>query len=252
MRFKNKVVLITGAGVGIGRAAAVLFAKEGGKVAVNSLTPENGEETLRLVLEQGGQAVYFQGDVSVAAEAEVMVKKTVEKFGRIDVLVNNAGIVLPGRVDNMSEEDWDRTMAVNLKGVFLVSKYAIREMRKTGGGVIVHNGSVAAVKGLKDRGAYSASKGGVVALTKAMAADYLTENIRVNCVCPGTTYTPSLERRIQAFPDPEKARQDFIARQPMGRLGREEEIAEALLFAASESAGFMNGTIICIDGGMTI
>jgi NAD(P)-dependent dehydrogenase (short-subunit alcohol dehydrogenase family) len=220
MRFRKKVVLITGAGVGIGRAAAVQFGREGAKVAINSLTPRNGEETLRLVKETGAEAIYIQGDVSIAADAARMVAETVRAFGRIDVLVNNAGVVLPGRVDNLSEEDWDKTMAVNLKGVFLVSKYAIPEMRRVGGGVIVHNASVAATKGLKDRGAYSASKGGVLALTKAMAADYLGENIRVNCVCPGTTYTPSLERRIQAFPDPEKARKEFIARQPMGRLGR--------------------------------
>jgi NAD(P)-dependent dehydrogenase (short-subunit alcohol dehydrogenase family) len=252
MRFKDKVVLITGAGVGIGRAAAVQFAKEGAKVAVNSLTPANGQETLKLVKAAGAQAIYIQGDVSVAADAKRMVDETVKAFGRINILVNNAGVVLPGRVDNMSEEDWDKTIAVNLKGVFLVSKYTIPEMRKIGGGAIVHNASVVAIKGVKDRGAYTASKGGVWALTKAMAADYLTENIRVNCVCPGTTYTPSLERRIQAFADPEKARKDFISRQPMGRLGKDEEIAAAILFAASDEAGFMNGANIAIDGGMTI
>jgi meso-butanediol dehydrogenase/(S,S)-butanediol dehydrogenase/diacetyl reductase len=252
MRFRDKVVLITGAGVGIGRAAAVQFGKEGAKIAVNSLTPANGMETLRLLREAGGEGTYLQGDVSKAADAKRIVEETVRAFGRLNVLVNNAGIVLPGRVDNMTEEDWDRTMAVNLKGVFLVSKYSIPEMRKSGGGVIVHNASVAALKGIKDRGAYSASKGGVWALTRAMAADYLSENIRVNCVCPGTTYTPSLERRIQAFPDPRKALADFIARQPMGRLGKEEEIAAAILFAASDEAAFMNGATIAIDGGMTI
>ncbi|MGQ9693578.1 MAG: SDR family NAD(P)-dependent oxidoreductase [Thermodesulfobacteriota bacterium] len=252
MRFQGKVVLITGAGVGIGRAAAIRFGKERAKVAVNSLTSEHGLETLRLLKEAGGEGIYIQGDVSIAADAQHMVEETVKAFGKIDILVNNAGIVIPGRVDNMSEEDWDRTMAVNLKGVFLVSKYTIPVMRRNGGGVIVHNASVVALKGVKDRGAYTASKGGVWALTKAMAADYLSENIRVNCVCPGTTYTPSLERRIQAFPDPEKARADFIARQPMGRLGKDEEIAAAILFAASDEAAFMNGATIAIDGGMTI
>jgi NAD(P)-dependent dehydrogenase (short-subunit alcohol dehydrogenase family) len=252
MRFQGKVVLITGAGVGIGRAAAVRFGKEGAKVAINSLTPTNGQETLRLLQEARGQGIYIQGDVSITADARRMVEETVKAFGRIDILVNNAGIVLPGRVDNISEEDWDRTIAVNLKGVYLVSKYTIPEMRKIGGGVIVLNASVVAIKGVKDRGAYTASKGGVLALTKAMAADYLSENIRVNCVCPGTTYTPSLERRIQAFADPEKARVDFIARQPMGRLGKDEEIAAAILFAASDEAAFMTGANIAIDGGMTI
>jgi len=252
MRFQRKVVLITGAGVGIGRAAAVRFGKEGAKVAINSLTPTNGQETLRLLKEAGGQGIYIQGDVSIAVDARRIADEAVKAFGRIDILVNNAGIVLPGRVDNISEEDWDRTIAVNLKGVYLVSKYTIPEMRKIGGGVIVLNASVVAIKGVKDRGAYTASKGGVLALTKAMAADYLSENIRVNCVCPGTTYTPSLERRIQAFADPEKARVDFIARQPMGRLGKDEEIAAAILFAASDEAAFMTGANIAIDGGMTI
>ncbi|MBU1206938.1 MAG: glucose 1-dehydrogenase [Proteobacteria bacterium] len=252
MRFQRKVVLITGAGVGIGRAAAVRFGQEGAKVAINSLTPANGQETLRLLQEAGGQGIYIQGDVSLAADARRMVEETIKAFGRIDILVNNAGIVLPGRVDNISEEDWDRTIAVNLKGVYLVSKYTVPEMRKIGGGVIVLNASVVAIKGVKERGAYTASKGGVLALTKAMAADYLSENIRVNCVCPGTTYTPSLERRIQTFADPEKARVDFIARQPMGRLGKDEEIAAAILFAAADEAAFMTGANIAIDGGMTI
>ena len=252
MGFHGKAVLVTGAGVGIGRAAALRFGKEGAKVAINSFTPAHGLETLRLLQESGGQGVYIQGDVSQDADARRMVQETVKAFGRLDILVNNAGIVLPGRVDNMSEEDWDRTIAVNLKGVFLVSKYTIPEMRKIGGGVIVHNASVAAIKGVKDRAAYTASKGGVWALTKAMAADYIAENIRVNCVCPGTIYTPSLERRIQAFANPEKARADFIARQPMGRLGKDEEIAAAILFAASDEAAFMNGANIAIDGGMTI
>lgn len=252
MRFVNKVVLITGAGVGIGRAAAIKFAKEGAKVAINSLTPANGLETLRIVKETGAEGIYVQGDVSISLDARRIVEQTINTFGRIDVLVNNAGIVLPGRVDNMSEEDWDKTMSVNLKGIFLVSKYAIPEMRKIGGGVIVHTSSAVAIKGVRDRGAYAASKGGVLALTKAMAADYMEDNIRVNCVCPGTTYTPSLERRLQAFSDPEKARVDFISRQPMKRFGKDEEIAEAILFAASDDAAFMNGSSITIDGGMTI
>jgi meso-butanediol dehydrogenase / (S,S)-butanediol dehydrogenase / diacetyl reductase len=252
MRFKGKVVLITGAGVGIGRAAAVLFAKEGAKVGVNSLTPTHGEETLRKVQEAGGEGVYIQGDVSSSRDAERMVRETVRSFGKLDILFNNAGIVIPGRVDNTSEEDWDRTMAVNLKGVFLVSKYSIPEMRKNGGGVIIHNASVVAVKGVKDRGPYTASKGGVWALTKAMASDYISENIRVNCICPGTTNTPSLQQRIDASPDPKAAWANFVARQPMGRLGREEEIAAGVLYLASEEAAFITGANLLIDGGMCV
>lgn len=252
MRLQGKVALITGAGVGIGRATAILFAKEGAKVGINSLTPDHGEETLRRVREAGGEGIYIQGDISRAADAERAVAETVRAFGKLDILFNNAGIVIPGRIDNTSEEDWDRTMAVNLKGVFLASKYAVRQMQRNGGGVIIHNASVVALKGVKDRAPYTASKGGVWALTKAMAADYIGEKIRVNCICPGTTYTPSLQQRIDSSPDPEAALANFISRQPMGRLGKEEEIAAGVLYLASDEGAFITGATLLIDGGMSI
>lgn len=249
MDFSRKAVLITGAGSGIGRATALLFAKKGAKVAVNDLVPQKSEETLILVREAGAEGISVPGDVSVAAEAERMVAETVKAFGRIDILVNNAGIILPGRVDNTTEEDWDRVMRINTKGAFLVSKYAVLAMKKSGGGVIVNNASVAALKGIPDRSAYSASKGALVALTRAMAIDYIKDNIRVNCVCPGTTYTPALEERMRAAGDPEAMRAAFIARQPMGRLGKDEEIAHAILFACCDEAAYMTGSVIVIDGG---
>ncbi len=252
MDFTDKVVLVTGAGAGIGQTTAVLFAKAGAKVVVNTLNVERGAKTLDLVKKAGsGQAIFLQGDVSSMADAKRLVDDTVKAFGRLDILVNNAGIVLPGRVDNTSEEDFDRTMAVNVKGLFMLSQQAVRQMLRQGGGVIVNNGSSAALKGVKDRAVYSASKGAVVSLTRAMAADHMKDNIRVNCVCPGTTLTPSLEARINAFPDPAAAKKDFVARQPMGRLGVPEEIANAILFAAWDGNGFMNGAIVSVDGGMT-
>ncbi len=249
MNFSNKVVLITGSGAGIGRATAVLFAKQGAKVVVNDLIPKRGEETLNLVKKAGAEGIFIQSDISVAADAERMIKETIKAFGRVDILVNNAGIIVPGRVDNIGEEDIDKVLRVNVKGVFLVSKYAVLEMKKAGGGVIVNIASVAALKGIADRSAYSASKGAVLSLTRAMATDYIRDNIRANCVCPGTTYTPALEERMRTLPDPEAARAAFIARQPMGRLGKDEEIAQAILFAACDEASYMNGSIISIDGG---
>jgi len=251
MKLENKVALITGASVGIGRETALLFAREGARVAVNSQSGR-GQAVVDQINQSGGQAVFVRGRVEVPEEARAMVAGAVEAFGRLDILVNNAGIVLPGRCENTSVEDFDRTMAVNVRGVFLVSKFAVEQMQKQGGGVIVHNASIAAVKGLKDRFAYSASKGAVWAMTRAMAMDYIRENIRVNCINPGTTLTPSLEDRINAFDDPEAAKQQFIERQPMGRLGAPEEIAAAILYLAGDEAGFTTGATLNVDGGLTI
>ena len=253
MDFKNKVVLITGTGAGIGQACAVRYAECGATVATNTLNKERGEKTLAMVKEAGGKnAIFIQGDVSQTADAERMVAETVSTFGRLDILINNAGIVVPGRVDNTTEEDFDRTMAINVKGVFILSKFAVNQMLKQGGGVIVNNGSVVGIKGVADRAAYSASKGAIVALTRAMAIDYMKKNIRVNCVCPGTTMTPSLQDRINVFADPVKAMADFVARQPMGRLGEATELANAILFASWDGVAFMNGAILPVDGGHSV
>ena len=252
MRFADKVVLITGSGAGIGRAAALAFAREGARLVVNSQSAASGGETLALLKAAGHPALFVQGDVSCSDDARRIVEAAVAGFGRIDVLVNNAGIVLPGRVDTISEDDWERTFAVNVKGAFLVSRHAVKAMQASGGGVIILVASVAAEKGLPDRAAYSASKGALLSLTRAMARDYLADQIRVNCVSPVTISTPSLEKRLQSFADPQQARAEFVARQPMGRFGRDDEIAAAILFAASDEAAFMNGENISINGGMTI
>ena len=251
MRFKDKVVLITGASVGIGQCAAMLFAQEGAKLVVNSKSTR-GEAVSKQIKDAGGQAIFVQGRVEDPADAQGVVEKAVETFNRLDILVNNAGIVLPGRIDNTPIEDWDETMAVNVRGVFLVSKFAAQQMLEQGRGVIIHNASVAGVKGLKDRASYSASKGAIVALTKAMAADYVDKNIRVNCVNPGTTLTPSLQDRINAFDNPDEAKKMFIARQPIGRLGEPDEIAKAIVYLASDDASFVTGAILNVDGGLTI
>ena len=251
MRLENKTALITGASVGIGRHTALLFAREGAKVAVNSQS-SRGEAVVEEIAAAGGEALFVRGRVEEEADARAMVARAVEDFGRLDILVNNAGIVVPDNMDNAGVEDWENTMAVNVRGVFLMSKFSLQQMLRQGGGAIVHNASVAAVKGLKDRTSYTASKGAVAALTRAMAVDYVGRNIRVNCVNPGTTLTPSLQDRINAFDDPVEAEKMFVSRQPMGRLGRPEEIAAGILFLASDEASFITGQVLNIDGGLTV
>lgn len=251
MRLQDKVAVITGASVGIGQSVAESFAQEGARVVINSQS-DRGAAIAERIVASGGTAAFVQGDVTQPEDATRIVDQTVKAFGRLDILINNAGIVLPGTVDNTSIEDWDQTIAVNVRGVFLMSKAAIQQMLKQGTGVIVHNASIAGVKGLKDRAAYCASKGAVVALTKAMAIDYVDKNIRVNCVNPGTTLTPSLQDRIDAFDDPVAAKQMFISRQPMGRLGEPQEIADGILYLASDESSFVTGAILNIDGGLTV
>ncbi len=252
MDFKDKVVLITGASRGIGKATALLFAENGAKIGVNS-SKSDGAAVADMIREKGGNAVFVQGDVSNPKSAGTIVKKTVDAFGRLDVLVNNAGIVIPGCLENTSEEDFDLTMGINVKGTFFMSKYAVHEMkRQQKGGVIVNIASVAGLKGHMDRAVYCASKGAVIALSRAIAADHVKDNIRVNVVCPGTTYTPAIEEKIRTAPDPAAMESAFMQRQPMGRLGSVEEIAHAVLFAACDEAGYMTGSVIVIDGGMTM
>ncbi len=248
LKLKGKVAIITGSGAGIGKAAALLFAREGAQVSVvdYELT---AKETVDAIIKDGGKAIFIQGDISKKETADKIVKETVKAFGKIDILFNNAGIVVPGRVDNTSLEDWERTFAVNVTGTFLVTKACLPELKKTKG-VIIQTASAVVQKGVKERAAYSASKGALVALTRAMAADYIEFRVRVNCLCPGTTDTPSLAKRIAQFADAEKARADFIARQPLGRFGTPQEIAEAALYLASSE--FCTGTILFVDGGMTI
>jgi meso-butanediol dehydrogenase/(S,S)-butanediol dehydrogenase/diacetyl reductase len=248
MKLKDKVAIVTGAGAGIGEATARLFALEGASVVCNSIS-DSASKVVAGILQDKGTATFVQGDVSDVKAAQQIVNTAIDTYGKLDILVNNAGIVLPGPVDEMSLEDWERTMAVNVRGVYLLSKYAVPHLRKTRG-VIVNTSSVLALKGVKNRAAYSASKGAVVSLTKAMAADYMEDGIRVNCICPGTIDTPSLAYRLSQYPDPAAARQQFIARQPMGRFGTSEEIAEGILYLAL--AEFASGISLSVDGGMTI
>jgi len=195
VKLKEMVAIITGAGAGIGEATAILFASEGAKVCCNSIS-ESALKVAERINNSGGEAIFVQTDVSKEVEAKKIIDRTIETFGKIDILFNNAGIVLGGSIDDISTEDWDRTMAVNVRGIYLVSKYAIPYLKKTKG-TIINNASSVAFKGVQNRAAYTASKGAVLSMTRAMAADYLDDEIRVNAICPGTIDTPSLVGRIK-------------------------------------------------------
>ena len=248
MNLEGKTAIVTGAGAGIGEATAKLFANQGANVVCNDIS-KSGVRVINDLKSIGKEGIFVQGDISDEGFAQKLVADTLESYNHLDILVNNAGIVIPGRVDNTSSKDWDRTMEVNLRGSYLVSRFAIPHLRKTEG-VIVHVASAVALMGAKDRAAYTASKGALVALTRAMAVDYMEDKIRVNCICPGTTDTPSLADRLSKFPDPEAARKQFIERQPLRRFGRPEEIAEGILYLAT--AEFCTGTCLSVDGGMAI
>jgi NAD(P)-dependent dehydrogenase (short-subunit alcohol dehydrogenase family) len=265
----NQIAIITGAGSGIGRETALLFVQEGAQVVVADYNLEAAEATVRLIealaltpvsapivtegvdSSSNKRALACKVNVAVASEAEHLINFTLANFGKLDILVNNAGVGVAGTVLNTSEEDWERIFAVNVKGIFQCSRFAIPKMLENGGGNIVNLSSIAAMVAVVDRAAYGASKGAVLALTKAMAADHVKDNIRVNCVCPGTTDTPWVDRMVQSYADPEEARRKMIARQPVGRLGTPEEIAAAILYLATPANSFVTGSALVIDGGFT-
>lgn len=251
MRLAKKVAIITGAATGIGRAAALLFAREGARVVVADVDEEGGRETVALIEEAGGEALYVRVDVTRPADVERMVQTAVETYGRLDVLFNNAAVNLAATVTETSEEAWDRIMAVNVKGVFLGCKYAIPAMVAGGGGVIVNTASAAAIVGLKGLAAYTASKGAVLQLTRNVALDYADQKIRANALCPGVTATAMTLSVIEKSPNPEAMRQRMDAGRPLGRMADPEEIARAALFLASEESSFMTGVPLIVDGGFT-
>jgi len=245
VRLKDRVAIITGAGMGIGEAVARLFAAEGARLALCDVDDEAGQ---RVAQETG--ALYVHADVRVEEEVRRFIDATVQRFGRIDVVVNNAGVTASATVTETSEEEWDRVIDVNLKGPFLVSKHAIPHMMARGGSII-HIGSIASHIGLQRNAAYNASKGGVMLLARNMALDYAPYNIRVNAVCPAMIMTPMLRKFIDLQPDPAAYVRQVEANIPMGRMGTVEEVARAVLFLASDESSYVTGSALMVDGGYT-
>jgi NAD(P)-dependent dehydrogenase (short-subunit alcohol dehydrogenase family) len=251
MRLEGKVCLITGAGSGIGRSSALLFAKEGGTVAVADLDPGSAERTVAEVVAAGGQASAYTVDVTRETDCEALVGAVTARHGRIDVLFNNAGIAGVGTVHETSLELWESVMAVNVRGVFLVSKHVVPAMIAQASGSIINMSSCIAEIGLADRASYAASKGAVLALSRQMQADYARHGIRVNALLPGTIHTPFVDRYLaEHYADPEAGLASIRKRQLTGELATPEEVAQAALFLASDESSFVLGSALFVDGGV--
>ena len=246
---RGKATLITGGSSGIGRATALLFANEGAAVSIVDLDQAGGQAVAKSIIEGGGEAIFFHGDVSKAEDCKLAVERAVREFGGLNILFNNAGIVRRASVTETSEEDWDRVMAVNVKSIFLLSKHAIPIMAKAGGGVIVNIASGWGLVGGHKAAAYCASKGAVVLLTKAMALDHGEQNIRVNCICPGDIDTALIRQEAQQLGMPIELFLKEAAQRPLKRIGKPEEIARAALYLASDASSFVTGASLVVDGG---
>ncbi|WP_123043318.1 SDR family NAD(P)-dependent oxidoreductase [Cohnella candidum] len=251
MRLQDKTALITGAGSGIGRAAAERFAKEGATVIVNDLDESKGRETVERIASSGGNALFLQADVTDADSVQTMIREALKACSKIDVLFNNAGISGVGAIHEIEPEDWDRVVRVNLRGVFLPSKYVLPHMMQRMSGNVINMSSCIAEIGLARRASYSATKGAVLALTKSMQVDYAPYGIRVNALLPGTILTPFVEQYLRnSYEDPEAALAAIKSRQLSGDLGKPEDVANAALFLASDESKFMMGSPLYVDGGV--
>lgn len=254
-KFNEKVVIVVGGGNGIGRAVSLRLAEEGSKVVIVNRSKENGEKTLQLVKEAGGEGIFIQGNASVAEDVQNYIAKTIEVYGKIDGLYNNVGITgdrVP--LDNHSEDSFDHIMNVNVKSVFLSMKYAIPHMIKNGGGSIVNTASIAGVTGYPTFSPYAASKHAIIGLTKSAVGEYSKHNIRLNVICPGATHTETVVRDLGSHIPPEDLQHVINAmasKIPVGRLGKPDEIANVGCFLLSDEASFVNGAVYVADGGMT-
>lgn len=255
MRFRGKAVIVTGAASGIGRAAALAFAREGARVACADINAEGAEDTARAIAAAGGEAIAVSADVASEADVREMVAEAVRRWDALDILFNNAGVGLGAPVVNMTLAQWQRVLDVNLTGVFLGCKYAIPEMLKRGGGAIINTASDAGLRGSPYLSAYCASKAGVVLLTKSLAVEWAAQGIRINCVCPGLVRTPIVEPYLRQMQEltgaaPGETWERLARSHPIGRVGEPEDVARAVLFLASEEAAFITGVALPVDGGM--
>jgi len=246
--FKDKIVIVTGAAVGIGRATAIAFAEKDAKVVVADIDIKKGKQTSSLIARD---AFFIEINVANSESVKNMVKEVANRFGRIDILVNNAGIYYQGDVIETPEEEWDKVITVNLKGMYLCSHYVIPIMLAGNSGVVINVASEAGLVGIAGQVAYNVSKAGVISLTKSMAVDFGRKGIRVNAICPGTTETPLVKNALKRSKDPEEERRKLEECRPLNRLGRPEEIAAAILAMASDNLGYATGSVLSIDGGYT-
>jgi 2-keto-3-deoxy-L-fuconate dehydrogenase len=246
---ENKIALVTGAGSGIGAAIAELFAKSGAHVFVTDRAEGGGRETVQRINESGGRAEFAQLDISEPSQCAAIAERVITDMGRLDILVNNAGIGHVGTMATTSVADLDHVHAVNVRGTFLVTKAFIASMLARRSGTIVNIASIAGIVAVRDRLAYTVTKHAIVGLTRAMALDHATEGIRVNAICPGRVETPWVQERLREYPDPAKAYEEMCSTQPMGRMGKPEEIAAAALYLASDEASFVTGSVLTPDGG---
>lgn len=252
MRLENKVALVTGAGAGIGEQSCYRLAREGAAVAAMDLDEGAARRVAEAIRGEGGQALALGGDVSNEADCRAAVERTLSTWSRLDVLGNVAGIVYGGSLAEATEEQWQRSMDINAKGMWYLARLVLPRMLEQGGGSIVNIASVAGPFAVKNRGVYSVSKAAVIGLTKSLASDFVGQGIRCNAICPGTVESPSWHERVQSAPDPEEALRMMIARQPMGRVGRPEEIAAMMAYLASDEADYVTGQAFYVDGGMTM